>query len=109
MHGVKNGWQVGQCLGGGDKQKRGGVGVDGGLNLPGLQPANACTRATVVVADIDDGGTSQPNRMVIAVAVGAGHQDAVGHGPGIGQGRHAVDIPARQTCCRGQGQTGGSA
>jgi hypothetical protein len=31
-----DGWQVGQCLGGGDKQKRSGIGVDGGLNLPGL-------------------------------------------------------------------------
>ena len=82
------------------------VGVDGCRYFPGFQPAHAGSSAAVVVPDVHDSRSGQAHRVVVAVAVGARHQHAVGHGRGVGQRGHTCHVPARQAGGGGQCQSG---
>ena len=100
--------QISQGIGRSNKQKGRAAGIYGRLDLPGFKAAHTGTGATVVVANVNNLGTGQSHCMVITVAVGTGHEHPVGHGAGVGQGRHAQHIPAGQAGRGGQSQPGGS-
>ena len=66
----------------------------GGLDLPGLQPAHAGAGAPVVVADIDQPRPRGCQRMGVAGALGSRDQDVMREGAGMRECRHLRDVPA---------------